>query len=224
MELETQEKLKNNYDSLLLGYATGTLDMAQNLAVETHLTFSQDARNFVHECECIGGTLLENECGEIKMSDKSLENVLAKLDTDYQEERPQQQDFTHESITFDIPEPLKTPLSSQKKIAWRPMMPGFKSYDIELACKKSTARFLQVAPGVKSPSHRHGGTEITLVLDGAFSDNGENYKTGDLIVIDEDIEHAPMSCKFEGCTCLVVSTAPIKLTGVASILNPFLKP
>ena len=225
MELEaTQNKLKNGYDSLLLSYAAGTLDMAQNLIVESHLTFSNEARSFVRKYEMIGGALIENECESVDMSIGSLDNVLARLDSQNSRKQKERSDFTHSEIHFDIPAPLKNRLNAQKRVGWKPLMPGFKAYDIDLECKKSTARFMQVAPGTKSPHHSHGGMEITLVLDGAFTDETGDYKIGDMIVTDDTIEHSPVACKMDGCTCLVVSTAPIKLSGIASLLNPFLKP
>lgn len=224
MELNTQEKLKNGYDSLLLSYAAGTLDAAQNLAVESHLTFCHDARNFVQECECIGGTLLENECGKMEMGKDSLNNVLAQLNDPSNEKPTKCAEFQCETIPFNLPDPLQNRLSQQESAGWKSLMPGFKAYEINLECKQSTARFLKAAPGIKSPHHSHGGMEITLVLDGAFSDETGEYKTGDLIVTDDTVTHAPIACKMHGCTCLVVSSAAIKLTGIASLLNPFIKP
>lgn len=221
----TPEKLKNGYESLLLGYASGTLDEAQSLAVATHLTFSTTARQFIGTCEAIGGALIESECTKESMNAESLDNVLDRLDnlppTPKQEAKTET--FKHDDFDFSVPAPLANQLQSQN-ITWKTLLSGFHSLNIDLNCEDSKARLLKIAPGTKSPHHSHGGTEITLVLDGAFSDETGQYKTGDLIVTDETFTHAPIACKLQGCTCLVVSTAPIKLKGMASLLNPFLKP
>jgi len=219
-----QERLQSGYEALLLSYAAGALDQAQNLIVSTHLSYSDRAKNFVHSCEAIGGALIERECVPEKMNAGSLESVMERLDTPHIQVNGKSQEATFNDIHFETPECLNQSLSACKSLSWKPLMPGFHAMDIDLACKESTARFLKADPGIKSPHHSHGGTEITLVMDGAFHDETGNYKVGDLIVTDDSFKHAPIACKLQGCTCMVVSTAPIKLTGLASLLNPFLKP
>jgi len=221
----TQDKLKSGYDALLLGYATGVLDQAQKLAVDAHISYSDTAKEFIYSCEAIGGALIENHCESIEMKADSLKSVLTRLDNpcdtaSCKDVHPIQ----HSEIKFALPDAISEVLEPAiQDFKWGKPYPGFKSYDLDLDCDSSKARFLQANPGVKSPHHSHAGTEITLVLDGAFSDETGDYKTGDLIVTDETFNHAPIACKMQGCTCFVVTTAPIKLTGIASLLNPFLK-
>lgn len=219
----TQDKLKNGYETLLLGYAAGILDQAQNLIVSAHLSYKDSAKRFVHSCECIGGALIEQECAPEDMSAGSLQTVLDLLD-----EHPH--DISHANpcaeltgFKFEIPAPLKTPLAEQTKSKWKSIYRGIKGYDLFLDCKKSAVRLIEIAPGYKSPPHTHNGTEITLVLDGAFSDETGEYTVGDLVVTDETFEHTPVANKLQGCTCLIVNTAPIRMTGIHSLLNPFLK-
>ena len=224
LEPSEQDKMTNCYESLLLRYAAGSLDMAQNLVVEAHLTFSPYARDFVSSCECMGGALMENECSDVRMRQNSLDKVLAQLDTPHPSTKPCCSDFECDTMNFQIPEPLKAELSKNNHTGWSTAIPGFDTLDLKLACKKSSARFVKFAPGFKTPHHKHQTTEITLILDGAFSDENGSYKQGDLIVTDETVEHAPTACRDLGCTCMVVSSKAIKLTGIASLLNPFLKP
>ena len=56
------------------------------------------------------------------------------------------------------------------------------------------------------------------------SDETGEYNVGDLIVEDETTIHAPVSCPRQGCVCLAVTTAPIRLTGwMGRLINPFLR-
>ena len=225
MNKDIQNTLKDGYEALLLGYAAGNLNEAQNLIVSTHLTLSNEGQAFVSACEDIGGMLIDCECEPADMNEDALDRVLEKLD-DYCETQNAQKscDLAKHNIEFDVPESLKSCLASgkvQKK--WTTLFPGMKALDLNLKCNKSVARIMQAAPGVKSPHHTHGGTEITLVLDGAFSDETGTYKRGDLIVTNEACDHTPLACPEQGCTCLVVTNAPVKFMGLASILNPFLK-
>ncbi len=219
----TQDKLKNGYETLLLSYAAGILDQAQNLIVCSHLSYSDSAKNFVHTCESIGGALIEQDCTPEDMSAGSLQSVLDLLDENPHDISHSQPLANEAEFNFEIPAPLKARLSQNSKSKWKSIYRGIKGYDLTLECKKSVARLVEIAPGYKSPPHTHGGTEITLVLAGAFSDETGEYKVGDLVVTDETFEHTPVANKLQGCTCLIVNAAPIRLTGIHSLLNPFLR-
>lgn len=224
MNTETHNTLQNGYEALLFGYASGCLDEAQNLIVASHLTFSSKAREFIKRCEAIGGAIIETECEPVSMSTYALENVMAQIDAPSKTQAPSEKSEHPENpLDFDVPTPIVQTLASQK-IEWKTLFPGMKAMDLDLNCKESTARFMAARPGLVSPHHSHKGMEITLVLDGAFSDETGQYHRGDLIVTDETHDHTPTACKMMGCTCLVITTAPIKLKGIASLLNPFLKP
>ncbi|MEM7650740.1 MAG: ChrR family anti-sigma-E factor [Pseudomonadota bacterium] len=224
-DMNTQETLENGYQTLLLGYAAGNLDEAQNLIVATHLTFSERARQFVEDCEAMGGALIETQCEPVAMQAEALNNVLDKLDAFTEHSGNTLEENLITPVDFDIPTPLKSSLRGDKhrKAQWNMLFPGMKAFDINLDCKESVARFMKADPGLKSPHHSHNGMEITLVLDGAFSDETGAYKRGDMIVTDDTCHHTPIACETRGCTCLVVTSAPVKLHGIASVLNPFLK-
>ena len=222
--MSTQDTLKIGYEALLISYAAGTLNQAEDLIVASHLAFSKQAQNFVSHCEAVGGAMVESFCEPIAMNDGALNSVLSKLDENETfHDDPHKGAACLKALQCDVPAPLKDTLKSQT-IKWHTLFPGMKAYDLKLQCKESVARFMKADPGLKSPHHSHGGTEITLVLDGAFSDETGSYKRGDLIVTDEAHDHTPVACKNDGCICLVVTSEPIKLTGIASLLNPFLKP
>ena len=225
---DIQSALQNSYESLLFGYAAGTLDEAQNLIVAAHLTYSSSARNFVKSCECVGGALIESQCEPVAMHDGALANVLSHLDSSDTHTAPKDFDTTHSSniVDCELPSPLRQTLQAGPSAEkWNYLFPGMRAINLELDCKKSTARFMKAKPGCKSPHHSHGDMEITLVLDGSFHDETGHYKRGDLVVTDEDTHHhTPIACPEQGCLCFVVTSAPVKLTGIARLLNPFLKP
>lgn len=223
MTSDTTEVLLSGYDALLFSYAAGNLDEAQNLVVATHLTYSQKARHIVRQCEDLGGALIERECEPVSMCEQALNNVLNRIEHGQSNQSAIDSCCQKEALGFEIPQPLAQTVTG-RSIKWKTLFPGMKAYDLPLHCKNSVARFMKAEPGHVSPHHSHGGTEITLVLDGAFSDETGQYYRGDLIVTDETCDHTPKACPQMGCVCLVVSTAPIKLSGIARLLNPFLKP
>ncbi len=219
-----QTYLQDAYETLLLGYAAGILDQAQDLIVSAHIALSPQAKSFVRECEAIGGAMLEHECDPVALRNGSLESVLHRLDDRYEDENKQACVSCAFPERVDLPEPLDMVVAMQRsKPSWKVVFPGLHAYDLELTCNRSSARFLKVDPSARAPHHSHAGTEITLVLKGAFADDTGDYRRGDLIVADERFEHAPAACPENGCVCLIVSTAPIRLKGFAAFLNPFLR-
>ncbi len=81
------------------------------------------------------------------------------------------------------------------------------------------ANLLHIGKGASIARHQHKGYELTLLLDGSFSDEKGSYHKGDFIFLDGAQAHAPYSEK--GCLCYVVQNAPLYfVAGVSQVLNP----
>ncbi|GGD66249.1 ChrR family anti-sigma-E factor [Lacimicrobium alkaliphilum] len=84
------------------------------------------------------------------------------------------------------------------------------------------ADFTYMEKGGSVPEHTHRGTELTLVLDGEFSDGIRNYDTGDFIERSCDHVHTPHTEADEGCLVFSILDKPLHFTsGIARLLNPF---
>ncbi len=84
------------------------------------------------------------------------------------------------------------------------------------------ANFIYMQKGGRVPEHTHRGNEMTLVIDGEFSDGVSDYDTGDFILMNENHVHAPHSEVNEGCLVFSIVDAPLHFTsGIARLLNPF---
>ena len=215
--------IQENYETLLLSYAAGILDMAQHFAVSIHLSLSPTARDFVQQCETIGGCLIENECAPAAMKSNSLDNVLAQLDT---RQRPSQPAPKKSVLPEDIDIPAHLLECIECKPCdprWKTFYPGLAIYELPLECRQSRARFIKGQPAAKLPHHEHRGLEITLVLDGAYEDETGFYQRGDLVVIDETIEHSTVACGQHGVMAMVVTSQPVRFHGLARLLNPFIR-
>jgi putative transcriptional regulator len=78
---------------------------------------------------------------------------------------------------------------------------------------------LHIDKGGSIPNHTHKGFEITLLLQGSFSDEMGHYEVGDFVWLDGAHTHSPVT--EEGCICLTVSSDAICFTqGVSKLLNP----
>ncbi len=218
---EMKDKMQTQYETMLMEYAAGVLDEAQSLVMGAHASLSPYARRMLKKYECLGGAMLSAHCEPISMKKDALDCVMAQLDQKRAETKDEQtsaQPCHFEGVS--LPSCLKDYLDQP---SWQNIYPGMAIQNIETSCLKSKARLLKVDPGVKTPEHSHRGVEMTLMLDGAFHDESGTYSRGDLIIVDEDYTHQPIADERTGCICLVVTTAPIKLTGWKRLFNPFLK-
>ena len=75
------------------------------------------------------------------------------------------------------------------------------------------AQMLWIKPGRKMPSHTHDGIELTLVVDGAFSDTQGRFGRGDIAIGDEDLDHRPIAEGGRPCICYAVLDGSVRLTG-----------
>lgn len=78
---------------------------------------------------------------------------------------------------------------------------------------------LHINPGGGVPEHTHKGFELTVLLEGSFSDHKGEYTKGDFIMLDGTFIHQPISEK--GCLCYTVANDALHFTqGINKLLNP----
>ncbi|GEQ99766.1 hypothetical protein JCM17845_03900 [Iodidimonas gelatinilytica] len=56
----------------------------------------------------------------------------------------------------------------------------------------------------------HNELELTLVLQGSFSDNTGHFGTGDLEIADANLNHQPTADPDMSCICLAATDAPLR--------------
>lgn len=209
-------------DAVLMAYSAGTLGDGLALVVATHLAACPRCRGQVMHLETIGGALLE-DIAPMDMNEGALDTLLARLD-DLPTEAPRPPappPDTDLKLGFAVPAPLRARLTEAgTKAAWRFLAPGIRQIVLPTASGPAGAsvRLLRVSPGQKVPLHSHRGLELTLVLDGGFTDAGSHFEAGDLAEIDHDEGHQPVTDPGRDCICLVAVDAPIDLRG--PILGP----
>ncbi|QYK14329.1 ChrR family anti-sigma-E factor [Shewanella rhizosphaerae] len=114
--------------------------------------------------------------------------------------------------------PLPTALKSIALKEWQGMGKLSRS---RLALDDGDLRMslLHIDKGGSVPCHTHKGFEITLLLQGSFTDEMGEYRKGDFIWLDGQHTHQPVT--EEGCVCLTVSSDAIRFTqGMSQLLNP----
>ena len=123
-----------------------------------------------------------------------------------------------------LPAPLQDYVGGPvQDIRWRPIGMGVKQAILPTT-KDATARLLFIPAGAAVPDHGHNGMELTMVLQGAFSDEVDRFARGDVEIADEDLEHTPVADISEDCICLAVTDAPLKFNKLMPrLFQPFLR-
>jgi putative transcriptional regulator len=196
-------------EATLLAYAAGGLSEGLSLVVSSHLAFCTECHVRVAEGEAVGGILLE-DLAPAALGYGARERMLALIDKTaplpVQPPRPRFSDPV-------VPAPLAAYLGGGlDKIQWHVLAPGLRQFEIVPHGRLGGAnlRMLRIAPGKKLPRHGHTGTELTLVLRGAYSDELGKFGRGDVAETDDDIVHEPLSAREEDCVCLIATEGPLK--------------
>lgn len=197
-------------EALLIEYANGSLDEAKALLVATHMALCPGCREAVAAGEAVSATLaFEDAAGEVgPVPDVAGITV----------ERPSLVDPRSPLL---VPEPLRGYLGAPiDGLAWVPVLRGMREYPLPEFAGRSSVRLLAIEPGRRMPQHTHEGLELTLVLQGSFSDTSGRYARGDVATADGSINHQPHAGEGELCLCLAVEDAPLRLTGfTGAVIN-----
>ncbi len=204
-------------DNILMGYAAGILPEAFNVVVATHVSLSDAARARLAAFEAVGGAVLEDDTADL--ADDSLDRMLARLDG-----LPQANARAAQAAEGIFPAPLADYVQGDgRNIRWRTAGGGVKQAILRTDGKASV-RLLRIPAGQAVPDHGHRGTELTLVLQGAFFDGNNRYGRGDIEVANEETEHTPIAEAGMDCICLAATDAPLRFKGmIPRLAQPFLR-
>ncbi|KJZ19008.1 ChrR family anti-sigma-E factor [Loktanella sp. S4079] len=198
-------------DALLASYAAGNLPHPYALVVAAHISMCLTCRAGFEAHQAAGGAVLETS-NAVAISGGLKSDVMALLD----EPTVPAPRFERSGI---YPGPVVEALRG-KAPRWRSLGLGVKQ-SILSGGSEGSVRLLYIPPGQAVPDHGHNGLELTLVLQGSFSDETGHYGVGDLEVADQDLEHTPIADGGDPCICLAATDAPLRFTSlVPRILQP----
>lgn len=199
--------------STLMSFAAGSLGEALGAVVASHLDLCAACRRAVRQMEQLGGVLMERLADDrARMIDVPAPSVGKQLAL--QEARPAVPGLPR-ALSRLVDRPLD-------QLDWRGLAPGIRQFRLPLSAgTEGTLRLLRVEPGRALPEHGHSGTELTLVLAGAYRDELGRFARGDVADVDAETEHRPVVEMDGVCICLVASERPLRLKGLARLLQPF---
>ncbi len=208
-------------DALLTGYSAGTLPEAFNLIVATHVSLCDECRARLGAEEAVGGALLD-AAPDAPLAADALTATLARIADVRPEARPKTRPTAPRPGRF--PQPLRDYVGGDAEaVRWRRVGGGVRQAILPTTTGAS-ARLLYIPAGTAVPDHGHHGLELTLVLQGAFSDATDRFGPGDVETADPALQHTPVAEAGEPCICLAVTDAPLRFNGlIPRLLQPFLK-
>jgi putative transcriptional regulator len=196
-------------EPLLMGYAAGTLPEAFNLVVATHITMCDDCRAALAEYDAVGGEVML-DAEPVAVAEDALAATLAMIEAGTGAPTPAP--VRKQNSVF--PGPLQDYVSGDlDSLKWRKVGGGVSQLVLKTS-KDASVRLLRIPAGTAVPDHGHRGTELTLVLQGAFTDEEDRFGAGDVEIANEDLHHTPVAEQGMDCICLAATDAPLRFDGL----------
>ena len=205
-------------EETLLEYFAGSLDEGRRIVIAAHLEMCSSCRRFMQGLETAGGDYLD-ALNPTPLADGALASVLARLDAADVAEKVAPAVTQH-----DLPVRLRA-LPPYELGKWRWIGPGVYWRSVAVP-ETATSRvfLLRAAPGTKLPDHTHEGTELTVILKGAFRHEGGRFGAGDCDDADDTVEHSPVVEEGEECICLVAMEGNIRLRSlIGRLIQPLVR-
>jgi putative transcriptional regulator len=203
---------------LLTEHAAGNLPLAQAACVSAHMNYCEDCQRASGQLQDLGAVLFDGLPGEA-VGDAQLDAVLARLD-----DQPPLS-YARPSSSTGTPAILQRLMSGNfTDLVWKKITSALRISYLKTGDPKFEFALYHIKAGGRIPEHTHRGSEMTLILEGGFSDADGSYHQGDFILREPSDVHAPTAVQSEDCICLAVLDAPLKFTGWKyRWMNPFLQ-
>lgn len=205
--LDVQHQNLRAVDELLVAFGAGSLDPARHALVASHLLLKPESRSFVRAIEntIASDIALAEPLAPMVRRDSRLAAIFDSVD-----EPPARIEPAGDHV---LPAPLRRFMGcGLDDVSWSFVVPGVRECRIG-DIGRGSASLLRVKAGRRLPQHTHEGSEMTLVLTGAFADQLGRYSRGDIAIADGAIEHSPTVDTDEECICFAITDAPLVLTG-----------
>jgi len=212
-------------DATLMSMSAGALPDALANVAACHLDICPSCRQRLSELDMLGGALLER-VEPVPLSDGLSERMAAHFREDNVRSFPVHRARSHQRNKHargEVPAPLKKLIGdSLDDLRWQWLAPGMRQYTIPLPEENcGSLRLLRIKAGMRIPEHGHGGSELTLILRGAYHDRFGRFGPGDVADLDEDADHEPRVDKDSECICLVATEQSARFKGIFSrVLQP----
>ncbi|WP_287885351.1 MULTISPECIES: ChrR family anti-sigma-E factor [Paracoccus] len=200
-------------DDMLDAYRAGTLPHAFGVVVAAHLSLCDQCRARHEAADMIGGAFLLGAEGANLRAD-ARDRMMAALDAPAPKPPPRASGPFPSAVMHEL---------GGRPPHWR-MLGGGIRQQILTTDREGSLRLLYIPPGKAVPEHGHSGQELTLVLQGSFSDSAGAFHRGDVEVAHDEIDHQPVAGPGEPCICLAATYAPLRFRAlIPRLLQPIFR-
>lgn len=201
-------------DDVLSDYADGRLAPAFAVVVAAHLSICDACRAANEAAYTLGGALLDDVAG-VPLGPERRDLMMAALD------QP-----THASVPVGpsgiFPAAVMQALDGNPP-RWRALGGGIRQ-QILIRDAEASLRLLYIPQGRAVPEHGHQGMEMTLVLQGSFSDSAGRFQRGDVEMAHDEVYHQPIADPGAACICLAATDAPLRFNAmIPRLLQPLFR-
>jgi putative transcriptional regulator len=200
----------------LLGFAAATLAEPLAAVVACHLSMCPQCRQDVADLEMMGGVLMASAVVPPASQASGTRRRIPAASATKPLAPARRADV--------LPMPLVSAYDlTFDRVPWRRLGPGVWHHRLTLRQESDgDLRLLRISAGRRMPDHGHGGSELTLMLEGSYSDGTGVYRRGDVQDVDHDVEHQPMVGDDADCVCLIASDHPARFKSLlARIAQPW---
>ena len=208
-------------ETLLTQYCAATLPASLSLAVSIHVDMCPICQAEVEKLEASNAKAVFSDNMNVnndEQSDDIADSGLLELITsdDSIDEVYAVEPVTIEVIDYNYSLPRALTRISHSKFT---QVGKLARSRIALDDGHLRSSLLHIDAGGEIPEHTHTGFEVTLLLDGEFTDEEGSYVPGDFIWQDGRHQHTPLTK--EGCLCFTVVSSALHFNkGLSKLLNP----
>jgi putative transcriptional regulator len=214
----------------LTDFATANLPLAEAVCVSAHLEFCGKCRAHVQQLTDVGGHMFARLQPEA-VSEDSFAALMARVSAGAQQpaapvtvavQAPREDaDDAAQSNVF-LPRAVRRLVSgSLDKLRWVQLGKALRVAPLQVSDESRETAIYDIRAGGRMPEHEHRGEEITVLLQGSFSDADGSYSRGDFVVRHAGETHQPTATMDKDCICLVCLERPVRPRGlIYRLLEP----
>jgi putative transcriptional regulator len=210
----------------LNAFVAGDLAPTEALMVSAHCDMCQHCQNLVADISDEMAMMALHQ--DSQSDDPTLDLMLADIIQQPQAETRFDSDIiiAANEVTIELDGrsfilPRSLARFADKMGNWSSMVGKLWQAPVDLGAE-GVAHFIYMGKGGNVPEHTHRGSEMTLVINGEFSDGINHYDSGDFMRMTPEHTHAPRSESEDGCLVFTIVDKPLHFTsGLARLLNPF---
>jgi len=191
----------------LFDFANGTLSPGFELLIGAHVAACTSCAREVQLAEQLGAELmLGSPAKSTQLTAEDIMDAEARAESWTQQRRGLSAATEAVDLQALVSKYLDCGLSA---LSWRSAGKGLQIARLR-ADQDERVMLLRAAPETVLPRHTHDGSELTLVLKGAYFAGDAIYAAGDVEDADETVDHQPVVTREGECLCLAVTDAPLR--------------